>query len=75
MVNITIVDQNFCCAICGKHEKDCSKQKLYVDHDHDTKQVRGLLCSRCNSAIGLFDESVEKLSNAVRFLNKNKKLG
>lgn len=40
-------DQKGCCAICGKHESEF-KRKLHVDHNHKSKQVRGLLCFMCN---------------------------
>ena len=39
------------CLICGVHQKDL-KQKLSVDHNHATGEVRGLLCYRCNLMVG-----------------------
>lgn len=39
------------CAICGRHQSDLIKA-LFVDHDHQTGRVRGLLCYKCNTAIG-----------------------
>ena len=41
------------CAICGRKPK----QKLYVDHCHNGGHVRGLLCVKCNMAIGHLDNS------------------
>lgn len=51
------------CAICGYEGRLC------VDHDHLTGAVRGLLCSSCNSAIGLFHESVASLAAAIAYLD------
>ena len=51
------------CAICLK------LGNLHVDHDHSTGQVRSLLCSRCNQAIGKFDEDAEIILNAVDYLS------
>lgn len=50
-------EQDSKCAICKK------ERKLYVDHDHATKKVRGLLCTHCNSALRLID--VEELYEAA----------
>jgi hypothetical protein len=51
------------CKICGE------AGKLVVDHKHDeTKQVRALLCLRCNSGIGFFRENIDTLLSAVGYL-------
>lgn len=42
--------QNNCCAICGKHQSLMTKA-FDVDHCHDSKRVRGLLCHRCNYTV------------------------
>lgn len=48
--NALLDAQDFKCAICGKPAKN-EKKNLGVDHNHKTKYVRGLLCSRCNYAV------------------------
>lgn len=53
-------DQNGCCAICGRHQTEI-KETIGVDHNHQTNQVRGLLCNRCN----LFVDYVEKYPNLI----------
>jgi Recombination endonuclease VII len=42
--------------------------KLYVDHDKITGQRRGLLCSKCNLAIGGLQHSKELLLAAIEYL-------
>lgn len=59
--------QNYCCAICGKHEKD-NKQRLAIDHNHITNTIRGLLCSKCNSLLGYVNEDIKILENAIKYL-------
>ncbi len=59
------------CACCGKPESDFKRQ-LHVDHDHVTGIVRGLLCTQCNPGIGYFQESIERLEMAIRYLKKFK---
>lgn len=63
--------QDYKCAICNIHEKDAVRGKLYVDHSHITGENRGLLCAKCNSALGLFKENVVTMQNAVKFLKKH----
>ncbi len=43
--------QNGLCAICGRAPK---RFRLAVDHDHETGEIRGLLCTRCNLGLGWF---------------------
>ncbi|HEC64952.1 MAG TPA: hypothetical protein ENI23_06655 [bacterium] len=59
--------QNGLCAICRKKEIN---RRLAVDHNHATKQIRGLLCSLCNTALGKFDDSVNMLTRAINYLKK-----
>jgi|WetSurSiteA1Bulk_404760.scaffolds.fasta_scaffold06722_8 hypothetical protein len=59
--------QNGYCAICGIHQSKL-KKPLFVDHDHKKNKVRGLICHRCNFAIGLFDDSIDNLLNAIKYL-------
>ena len=44
--------QNGRCSICGRH-RDAFDREFDIDHNHRTKEVRGLLCNDCNHAIGL----------------------
>jgi len=66
------------CAVCGREETRVNRRsgephRLAVDHCHDTTDhtyVRGLLCSGCNTGLGMFGESVERLQQAIRYLKK-----
>lgn len=67
------VNQCGLCAICGPNSGN-TKKMLCVDHDHSTKQRRGLLCDRCNRLIGLAKENFLILRAASRYLLNWKKL-
>jgi hypothetical protein len=62
------------CAICGSSEPGGRKSRFSIDHDHITKKARGLLCNKCNWGIGHFDDSIEKLDNAISYLKSNKEI-
>lgn len=61
--------QDNCCAICKTH-KDTLTRALAVDHCHDTGNVRGLLCNRCNRALGQFEDDIELLKAAVSYMRR-----
>ena len=45
--------QDSVCAICG--ETNLDGKRLYVDHNHETGKVRGLLCLKCNNRLGVLE--------------------
>mgnify|MGYP003939491259 CR=1 FL=1 len=61
--------QNYKCAICGKDLKTRGND-TNIDHNHDTGDVRGILCTRCNTLLGWANESIEILMRAVYYLKK-----
>lgn len=56
------LQQNHCCKIC------LLSKKLVVDHCHITGKVRGLLCSRCNSGLGYFQDEANLMKRAGLYL-------
>lgn len=58
------------CTICNKESAD--ERSLHIDHDHVTGKFRGLLCNKCNTALGLFNDDVNLLRIASEYLNKHK---
>lgn len=56
------------CAICLGEEPCARNDHLAIDHCHESGKVRGLLCSSCNRALGLFKDSIEILESAKRYL-------
>ncbi|MBV8371320.1 MAG: endonuclease VII domain-containing protein [Candidatus Eremiobacteraeota bacterium] len=78
-----LVEQGGRCAICHKRWQRCKAAKrardeglflhyLCVDHDHDRNVVRGLLCNNCNTAIGLFEEDLDRFESAVTYLRTHR---
>jgi hypothetical protein len=53
---------------CGICQKFFLITKLKVDHCHKTNHIRGLLCDRCNTSLGLMDEDIESLRNMIKYL-------
>lgn len=66
---VLLETQQGVCAICGKAASgDGYDKHLQVDHCHDTGRIRGLLCHKCNKAIGLLKDSVDLVQKACRYL-------
>jgi hypothetical protein len=68
---LMLENQNKVCKIC-KNPQHMKNRLLYVDHDHLPGKVRGLLCQKCNSAIGMFNDSLDALQEAIKYLQENK---
>ena len=57
-------EQNGQCAIC----RNLFTSTPYVDHDHKTGIVRGLLCSGCNTGLGMFKDHPDILLEAANYI-------
>ncbi len=55
------------CAICKKTDPNF---RLAIDHDHETGENRGLLCSKCNRALGMLDDSEDRAVAAATYLTR-----
>ncbi len=74
--NKMLLEQQDKCAICKNPEtafiKSLNKTKSFsVDHCHKTGRIRGLLCGKCNTALGLFKEDVSIMKLAINYLIQN----
>ena len=57
------------CECCGATDR-----RLCIDHDHDTKKPRGLLCHQCNTALGLLGDSVQTILKLSQYLAQREPL-
>ena len=62
--------QSYSCKICNKAlEENGSKDiKPHIDHCHSTGRVRGVLCSYCNTMLGVFNDDPEYFYKAINYL-------
>lgn len=63
-----ISTQNNQCTIC---DVAFTEANMHIDHCHSSGKVRALLCSRCNQAIGLLGESVERAEKIKEYLQRH----
>lgn len=63
--DLMLKEQNGVCFICNQPP---SKKLLAVDHCHKTNKVRKLLCSKCNTALGLVNDDIIILTNMIKYL-------
>lgn len=65
-------NQNGCCAICQVklQPRGRSKNSAAIDHNHKTREVRGILCRGCNHGIGSLGDNPTTLIAAAEYLRK-----
>lgn len=64
---VMLKKQKGVCAICGKQ----GARALAIDHDHTTGKIRGLLCGKCNTGIGMLGDTFETVRRAAAYLKKS----
>ena len=70
-----LTEQDFHCACCPTKPEDTPHGWLDIDHNHDTGEVRGLLCNPCNRAIGLAKDNHQTIQNWIDYLNSRGSYG
>lgn len=63
--------QGGACAICGTEDTGYW-DRFHIDHCHTTGHVRGLLCTKCNTGLGMFLDNRELLLSAIKYLDSQK---
>ena len=73
----TYPDKNYLCPICQRDLKEISRkgqkklQSWVLDHCHKTETFRGWLCGNCNTGLGAFKDSLERINKAKIYLERN----
>ncbi len=69
-----LANQNFACPICEVEISNTieykGKRPVAVDHNHETGDVRGILCSMCNLMLGHARENTSILYRAIVYLSE-----
>ena len=63
-----LTNQNYKCSIC---KKSLRLLQYAVDHNHQTNEVRDLLCQACNKGLGFFYDNPEFLREAASYLERH----
>ena len=63
--NFLLASQGWACAICGKTLKPNSSDAC-LDHNHETENIRGVLCRACNVRVGLYGDGLGKVAKGIQ---------
>ena len=67
--NEILTEQNGVCWICQK-----ATTKMCLDHCHETGEIRGILCNKCNIGLGHFQDDIALLERALEYMKKPKRV-
>ena len=72
-------DKNYICPICERGEEALKhlfrgRRAWVLDHDHVTKQFRGWICNQCNTGLSRFNDDINALQNAIKYLRQDLEL-
>jgi hypothetical protein len=65
----TLLKQGNKCAVCVS-DKPGGRGNFHADHCHKTGKFRGLLCQKCNMALGMMNDDINILLKFVEYLNE-----
>lgn len=68
-----LLKQNNKCALCHL-DLSGDTRNTFVDHDHETGNVRGLIHGKCNTLLGLSNDNITILLDAIEYLKVNRGL-
>lgn len=63
--------QNYRCYVCFCEEAEAGSKGLVVDHNHTTGKVRKLLCSPCNTSLGLLREDKKIFTSLIKYIEEH----
>lgn len=66
-----LLEQDNKCAICGDKLK-AGVGGRSIDHCHSTGKVRGILCMKCNTTLGMYKENIKTLKSMITYLEIHK---
>lgn len=66
VINSMLEAANGVCDICNE-----TLTRTYIDHCHTTGRIRGVLCPRCNTGLGMFKDSADYMHKAINYLRKS----
>ena len=64
-----LLSQGSVCACCGSDSPN-HKRGWHLDHNHKTGEIRAVLCGNCNIALGMVDDSTERLQLLIKYLER-----
>lgn len=67
--NTMLDQQRGVCYVCGG--VNSNGRRLSVDHNHETGEVRKLLCHPCNASLGSLREDISVLENMINYIKEH----
>ena len=67
-----LLKQGGVCQICQSLNLRRGSKHMVVDHCHTTGSFRGILCHKCNTALGLFNDNIKNINRAINYLQGEK---
>ncbi len=63
-------EQNYLCKICKTDLIKLKPKSVHIDHCHEKNYIRGILCNKCNMALGLLNDDINLFKSCIEYLEK-----